>query len=105
MHVKKHGGDVEKSLAAVPANRSTRASLAELGEPEIEATLARVARSKDGHATESDDDNDPDRTAGLSVGAAPPAMASGSACCGRTRAAGSARCSWPWMPSCTARWR
>ena len=45
-HLKKHGGDVEKSLAAVPANRSTRAGLAELGEPEIEATLARVARSK-----------------------------------------------------------
>ena len=52
LHVETHGGDVEKSLAAVPANRSTRASLAELGEPEIEATLARVARSKDGQATE-----------------------------------------------------
>src|SRR5262249_56209058 len=39
-HIKKHGDDVEKSLAAVPANRSTRARLAELGEPEIEATLA-----------------------------------------------------------------
>ena len=69
LHVKKHG-DVEKSLAAVPANRSTRASLAALGEPEIEATLARVARTNNGHATEADDDNDPDRTAGLSVGAA-----------------------------------
>jgi polyhydroxyalkanoate synthesis regulator phasin len=32
LHVKKHG-DVEHSLAAVPANRSTRASLAALGEP------------------------------------------------------------------------
>src|SRR6516225_8172658 len=50
LHVKKHG-DVEKSLAAVPANRSTRASLAALGEPEIEATLARVARTKTGQAT------------------------------------------------------
>ena len=68
MHVKKHGGDVEKSLAAVPANRSTRASLADLGEPEIEATLARVTRSKNGQATEADDD--PDRTSTLSVGAA-----------------------------------
>ena len=38
----KHGGDVEKSLAAVPSDRSARASLAALGEPEIEATLARV---------------------------------------------------------------
>ena len=70
VHVETHGGDVEKSLAAIPANRSTRAHLAELGEPEIEATLARVARAKDGHATEFDGDDDPDRTAGLSLGAA-----------------------------------
>jgi serine/threonine-protein kinase len=69
LHVKKYG-DVERSLAAVPANRSTRAGLAALGEPEIEATLARVARSKFGQATEVDGDDDPDRTAGLSVGAA-----------------------------------
>src|SRR5262249_7222867 len=58
----------EKSLAAVPANRSTRAALAELGEPEIEATLARVARATDGQATDFDGDDDPDRTADLSVG-------------------------------------
>ena len=68
VHLEAHDGDVEKSLAAVPANHSTRASLADLGEPEIEATLARVARSKNGQATEADDD--PDRTAALSVGAA-----------------------------------
>ena len=59
---------MEKSLAAVPAGRSTRDSLAALGEPAIEATLARVTRSRSGQATEADDD--PDRTAGLSVGAA-----------------------------------
>src|SRR6516162_5386400 len=70
VHVETHGGDVEKSLAAVPANRSTRAGLADLREPDIEATLARIARPKNGHATEADDDHDPDRTAGLSVGAA-----------------------------------
>jgi serine/threonine-protein kinase len=69
-HLETHGGDVEKSLAAVPANRSTRASLAALGEPEIEATLARVARATTGHATADDDDHDPDRTAGVSPGAA-----------------------------------
>ncbi len=67
-HLETHGGDVEKSLAAIPANRSTRAGLAELGEPEIEATLARIARPKNGHATESDDDHDPDRTGTLAVG-------------------------------------
>ena len=44
LHLKKHG-DVEKSLAAVPANRSTRASLVDLGEPEIEATPAGPWRS------------------------------------------------------------
>src|SRR5262249_27864022 len=70
VHIETHGGDVEKGLAAVPATRSTGTSLVDLGEPEIEATLARVARSKDGHATEDDDDDDPDRTAGLSLGAA-----------------------------------
>ena len=68
VHVEAHGGDVEKSLAAVPANRSTRAGLVALGEPEIEATLARVTRNHDGPATEADDD--PDRTSTLSVGAA-----------------------------------
>ena len=68
VHLEAHGGDVEKSLAAIPANQSTRAGLADLGEPEIEATLARVARNKNGHATEADDDHDPDRTASLSVG-------------------------------------
>jgi len=67
-HLQKHG-DVEKSLAAVPANRATRSSLAELGEPEIEATLARVARSKTGQATDAQDD-DPDRTSSISVGLA-----------------------------------
>jgi hypothetical protein len=52
VHLQTHDGDVEKSLAAVPANRSTRASLAALGEPEIEATLARVARARNSRATE-----------------------------------------------------
>jgi serine/threonine-protein kinase len=70
VHLEAHGGDVEKSLAAIPTNRSTRAGLAELGEPEIEASLARIARPKDGRATEADDDHDPDRTSTLSVGAA-----------------------------------
>jgi hypothetical protein len=65
LHVRKHG-DVEKSLAVVPTNRSTRANLAALGEPEIEATLARVTRGKKGHATEGD--YDPDGTSTLSVG-------------------------------------
>ncbi len=69
VHIQALGGDVEKSLAAVPTNRSARASLAALGEPEIEATLARIARSKNGPATNAEDD-DPDRTASIAVGSA-----------------------------------
>ena len=42
LHLKKHGGDAEKSLAAIPAGRSTRESLARLGDPDLEATLAHV---------------------------------------------------------------
>ena len=69
LHVKKHGGDVDKSLAAVLINRSARAKLADSGEPEIEATLARVARSANGPVTDAEDD-DPDRTATFSLGSA-----------------------------------
>jgi hypothetical protein len=43
LHVEAHGGDVEKSIAAVPAAPEARAGLARLGAPEIEATLARVS--------------------------------------------------------------
>src|SRR6516162_7203402 len=39
LHLKKYGGDVEKSLAALPAGRSTREGLANLGDPVIGATL------------------------------------------------------------------
>ena len=58
-HLKKHGGDVEQSLAAIPAGRSTRASLARIGDPGIEASLAHVGAGSG--FTESD--GDPDRTA------------------------------------------
>jgi hypothetical protein len=49
-----------------------RASLAALGGPEIDTTLGRLARAKNGLATEldGDDDSDPDPTSSLSVGAA-----------------------------------
>ena len=33
LHVKKHGGDTERSLASIPAGRSTRERLAALGDP------------------------------------------------------------------------
>jgi len=72
VHLETHGGDIEKSLAAVPAGRAARAGLARLGEPEIEATIARIGRVRIGQAAESDSDgesDDPERTAGLAVGA------------------------------------
>jgi serine/threonine-protein kinase len=67
LHVAKHG-DIERSLAAIPAGRSTQKSLAQLGDPDIEGTLAQVrsrTTDQDGEA-----DGDPDRTATYSVGSA-----------------------------------
>src|SRR5262245_8013219 len=64
LHLKKHGGDAEKSLAAIPAGRSTRESLAQIGDPDFEGTLARVGAAATGL------DGDPDRTATYSVGSA-----------------------------------
>jgi hypothetical protein len=41
-HLRLHGNDPERSLAAVDAGRSTRESLARLGDPDIEGTLSYV---------------------------------------------------------------
>jgi hypothetical protein len=60
LHLKRHGGSAERSLAALPAGRSTRESLAALGDADIEHTLAQLASGSD----------DADRTASFSVGAA-----------------------------------
>src|SRR5262245_19010462 len=62
-HVKLHGGDPAKSLAALGVDRSTRESLAAAGGPEVEATLHHVGS---GAGT----DGDADRTASYSVGTA-----------------------------------
>ena len=42
LHLKKHGGDAEASLAAVPAGRSTREQLQALAHPDLTASVARV---------------------------------------------------------------
>ncbi len=42
LHVEAHGGDLERSLAAIPAGISTRATLADLGNPDVDATLDRL---------------------------------------------------------------
>jgi hypothetical protein len=103
-HLKRNDGDVEKSLAAVPANRSTRASLAD------SANRRSRPRSPGSHGTRT---ATPPRLTMTTTPTAPPATpaagrpakASGSACFGLMRGAGWARCSWLWTPSCTARWR
>src|SRR5262245_64795568 len=41
-HLKRHGGDAEKSLAAIPTGRSTRESLARLADPDLESSLVHV---------------------------------------------------------------
>jgi eukaryotic-like serine/threonine-protein kinase len=63
-HLKKHGGDVEQSLAAIPAGRSTRESLAQFGDPGIEASLAHVGSGS------TEPDGDSDRTVSYAVGSA-----------------------------------
>jgi serine/threonine-protein kinase len=65
LHLRKHGGSAERSLAAVPAGRSTRESLERIGDPVIDATLSGV-----GSASGSSDGADSDRTASYAVGTA-----------------------------------
>ena len=64
LHVAKHG-DVEQSLGALPAGRSTRESLAQLGDPDIGTMLGHVGS---GHG--STEDGDADRTTSYAVGTA-----------------------------------
>jgi hypothetical protein len=63
-HLKKHG-DAEKSLAAIPAGRSTRESLAQLGDPDLCALIAQLAPGSTLAGAE-----DADRTSSYAVGTA-----------------------------------
>jgi tetratricopeptide (TPR) repeat protein/tRNA A-37 threonylcarbamoyl transferase component Bud32 len=63
-HLARHGGDAEKSLAAIPAGRSTRERLAQIGDPDLGGRLGHLGSSSSQH------DGDPDRTATYSVGTA-----------------------------------
>ena len=65
-HLKRHGGDVQQSLAALNAGRSTRDSLVRLADVDIEASLAHLRAT----AIQTGDDVNADRTASYSVGAA-----------------------------------
>jgi eukaryotic-like serine/threonine-protein kinase len=60
LHLKKHG-NAQRSLAAIPAGRSTQESLAALGDPDLGHTLAQLASGSDGDA---------DRTTSYAVGSA-----------------------------------
>ena len=62
LHLKKHGGSAEQSLAAIPAGRSTREGLAQIGDPDLAGTLSLVGSGSTGF------DADPDRTASYAVG-------------------------------------
>jgi tRNA A-37 threonylcarbamoyl transferase component Bud32 len=65
VHLEAHDGDVGMSLAAVSAGKSTRESLARIGDPNIQATLDRAAS-----AHVSTEDGDVDRTTSYAVGSA-----------------------------------
>jgi serine/threonine-protein kinase len=63
-HLRRHGNDPERSLAAIGVGRSTRECLAQIGNPDLDVSLAHVGSGSTGH------DGDPDRTATYSVGTA-----------------------------------
>jgi eukaryotic-like serine/threonine-protein kinase len=63
-HLRRHGNDSERSLAAIGVGRSTRECLAQIADPQLDASLARVGAGSTEH------DGDPDRTATYSVGTA-----------------------------------
>ena len=63
-HLRRHGSDPDRSLAAIGVGRSTRECLARIGGAELDASLAHLGSG----TTESD--ADPDRTASHAVGTA-----------------------------------
>ena len=60
VHLEAHGGDMNRSLAAVSAARSTSESLSRMGDPDVQASL--------GHSGLDPTDVDADRTSFYSVG-------------------------------------
>src|SRR6516225_5592999 len=63
-HMRRHGNDPERSLAAIGIGRSTRECLAQIGNPELDASLAQLGSGS------IEDESDPDRTASYAVGTA-----------------------------------
>jgi serine/threonine-protein kinase len=63
-HLRRHGSDPERSLAAIGVGRSTRDCLAQIGNPDLDASLAQVGSG----STEAAEDAD--RTASYAAAAA-----------------------------------
>src|SRR5262245_12539373 len=68
-HLKLHGGDAERSLAALDVDRSTRESLAAAG-PVVEATLAHAGSRSVAGGNADWTASDADRTASYAAGSA-----------------------------------
>ena len=64
LHVRKHGGSTEESLAAITPGRTTRESLAQLGDGDVDATLAYVGSG----SAETGSGIDPNANANNAVG-------------------------------------
>jgi hypothetical protein len=64
LHIEKHGGAAEKSLAAIDAPRSTRECLVRIADPDVEGTLAHVGLG----STQAAGVVDSDCTASYTVG-------------------------------------
>src|SRR5437763_2461315 len=65
-HLKKYGGDAEKSLAVIPAAPAARQRLAAIGDPDLTGVVAQLPAGR----TAIDPEADADRTSSLSVGSA-----------------------------------
>ncbi len=63
-HIKKHGGDVERSLATIPAGPSTRECLARINDPVLGGTLAHLSSAP------TQDGGGADQTASYAIGEA-----------------------------------
>jgi serine/threonine-protein kinase len=63
-HIKRHGDDVERSLAAIPTGPSTRELLALIEDPDVGGTLAHLGSASTQHGDGAD------RTASYAVGEA-----------------------------------
>jgi eukaryotic-like serine/threonine-protein kinase len=63
-HLRRHGNDPERSLAAVGVGRSTRECLAQIGNPDLNTSLAHAGLGS------TEDESDSDRTPRYSIGTA-----------------------------------